>query len=101
MRVGFGGYQDAMWGVSFTIGSDKESWGCGSFQGHWSYPPSEGAKWTDESRIKKYGEVMNYLLDLCKKAKVEDVMDLVGVPIEATFDGSLKLVSWRILEEVV
>jgi hypothetical protein len=33
---GMGGYQDAMIGVSWTLGSDKECWGVGDFWGAWA-----------------------------------------------------------------
>lgn len=95
---GFGGYQDAMIGLSITLGG--KSWGCGDFKGEWSIERTEHCKWTEESRLRGLGEACMFLCDLLKKARVNSVADLAGVPIEAMFDSN-KLVSWRVLEEVL
>lgn len=42
---------------------------------------------------------IQWLNKLLEDAKVREITDLVGIPIEATFDGCL-LHSWRILTEV-
>lgn len=95
---GFGGYQDAQLGLSITLGG--KSWGCGDFKGAWGIDRSEYCKWTEEDRLRSLGEACMFLRDLLRTAKVSSVADLVGIPIEATFDGTL-LQSWRILEEVL
>lgn len=96
---GFGGYDDAMIGLSISIGG--KSWGSGDFKGEWAHKEvPQGAKWTAESRLTRLGEAVLYLRDLLVAAKVKDVAELVGVPIEATFDGT-RLQSWRVLEEVL
>lgn len=101
IRVGFGGYQDCCFGVSFDLGS--EAWGVGDFWGDWSpsmMPRSDHAKWTEEDRKNGIADAMFKLDALLKAAKVSDVTNLVGKPIEATFDGNL-LKSWRLLTEVL
>lgn len=103
VSFGIGGYQDCMIGISFDLGSDKECWGVGSFKGAWSpsqIKVSEHSKWTEEDRSKQLDETMRYIDDLLYRAKKQDVMKLVGVPVEVTFDGNT-LKEWRILEEVI
>ena len=95
---GYGGYQDAQFGVSFTLGG--EFWGVGDFRGGWGMEPSEHAKWTAEENNKVISEACVWLRDILKAAKKQHIAELIGVPIEATFDG-LKLSSWRVLTEVL
>jgi hypothetical protein len=83
-KFGWGGYQDAQFGLSLTIGGPN--WGTGDFHGAWGNRPHH-ADWS-------------LLRDTLTKAKKHSVDELVGVPIEATFD-SMRLTSWRILEEVL
>lgn len=101
-RVSFGkgGYQDACIGVTFDLGSDKESWGVGDFWGAWSIKRSEYCKWTEEDRIKQLGEMVMRINGILHDAKVTKLEQLAGVPIEATFDDRM-LKEWRILTEVI
>jgi hypothetical protein len=99
VRIGRGGYQDAQLGVSFALGGD--GWGVGDFWGHWA-TRSASAEWTAESRIVVLGEIFDRLGKLISEAKVEHAQELIGRPIEATFDSPIgRLVSWRILKEVL
>lgn len=98
IAFGWGGYQDAMIGVSITLGG--KSWGCGDFKGAWGIERSERCQWTEEDRLRQLGEACMWLKELLTKAKVQTIDQLQDVPIEATFDGN-KLVSWRVLEEVL
>ena len=43
---------------------------------------------------------MRFLSKTLKEAKVSDVKDLVGVPVEIEFEGN-SLKDWRILTEVL
>ena len=97
-RFGFGGYQDVMMGASFTIGG--EGWGVGDFWGTWADDPSERAKWTFADQNDEFAKTTRRLVELLKAAKKSDVSQLVGTPVEVTFDGNL-LKSWRVLTEVV
>ena len=99
-RFGFGGYQGAMIGVSFELGSDKENWGVGDFKGYWSLERSNGAKWTEQDRITSLGETVMYVAKLLEDAKVSDISKLEGKPVECTFD-CMKLKSWRLLTEAI
>lgn len=96
--LGLGGYQDAQIGIWFTFGGD--GWGVSNGRGVWQGNPSSSAKWTMEDKLKSMGEIMLYIEGLLKEAKVSDVNDLIGIPVEITFEGG-KLDSWRILTEVI
>lgn len=102
LRVGHGGYQDSMFGVSFDLGG--EAWGVADFIGMWSPaligPRSEHAKWSEADRDKQFAEVCHKLDKLLKEAHVNDVMKLVGKPVEVIFDDNM-LKSWRLLTEVL
>lgn len=102
VHFGHGGYQDAQIGLFLTL--EGTGWGVQTqFSGGWSMmiKHSPGCKWTEEGRVKNCGEMVLRISELLIKAKVDDVAELVGVPVEATFDDSRKLESFRILEEVL
>ncbi len=99
VHVGIGGYQDAQLGYSFTLGG--KGWGVQTiFKGHWAFKRTEHAKWSEEDRVKALGETYLELGQLLKDAGVNDVSELIGKPVEVTFDGTV-LDSWRILTEVL
>lgn len=103
LRVGHGGRDDVMFGVDIVLGGN-DGWGVGTFRGTWSPalmgPPSQGAKWDEASRNANIVDTFRWLDQLLKDAKVKDVNDLIGVPVEATFNTGV-LESWRILTEVL
>lgn len=97
---GHGGYQDACIGIHFTLGGD--GWGVGDTRSAWDaeiIKHSDHCKWTEETRDKDYAEIMRFVSKLLKDAKVDSVDKLIGIPIEAEFEG-MSLKSWRILTEV-
>lgn len=101
LRVGMGGYQDAMFGVTVELGG--ESWGVFDFKGAWSpsqMKRSEHAKWTDQERGEQILTAFVWLDQLLTDAKVSDAAKLAGKPVEVTFDGNM-LKSWRLLTEVL
>ena len=98
IRFGFGGYQDAMIGLSVTLSG--KAWGVGDFKGFWTTECRKGCEWTETDRVLRLGEVVLFIQDLLTKAKKTDVAQLKGVPVEAIFEGNA-LKSWRILEEVL
>lgn len=102
IRVGHGGYQDAMFGATFTLGG--KGWGVNDFWGMWSpalVPRTESAKWTEAERAAQFDELCRRLDGLLKEAGVNDVMKLVGQPVEITFKNYSTLDSWRLLTEVL
>ena len=96
--IGLGGYDGAMFGMSVGLGGS--GWGVGDFIGTWSQRPDERCKWTEEEQIMLWGDMCRMVSDLMAKAKVTTCAAMVGIPVEVTFDGN-KLLSWRILEEVL
>jgi hypothetical protein len=97
LRVGIGGYQDAMFGVWLQLGG--RSWGVADGRGTWA-TRSDGAKFSMTEWRSEFADTMLWLADLCTSAGVQDAQALVGKPVEITFDG-MKLDSWRILDEVL
>lgn len=95
---GWGGYQDVMIGLSITLGG--KAWGVSDFKGTWGTDRTERTEWSEEDRLRQLGEACMFLKDLLQKTKKQSVEELVGTPIEATFDGNM-LKSWRVLEEVL
>ena len=100
IAFGFGGYQEAQIGISVTLGSDKESWGVGDFRGPWASDPDRYCKWTKEEQIQQSGETVMWLRDLLRDAKVNNINELKGIPVEVEFER-MTLKSWRILTEVI
>ena len=98
VTIGRGGYQDAMFGASFSLGGT--GWGVCDFLGTWTTKVSDETKWTEADRIKVLGETMLKLISLCEDAKVSSVEKLVGVPIRVYFNGQA-LSHWEILKEVI
>lgn len=97
-EFGWGGYQEAMFGLTVTISSPGT--GVSDFRGAWGIERSKHAKWTEEDRAKEIFEAVWHLKDILSKAKKMHVSQLVGVPVEVTSDGNM-MKSWRVLEEVL
>jgi hypothetical protein len=98
VRFGSGGYQEACLGVSFEFSLDGAS--VGDFWGFWKGKPPAVSGWTEVTQLQRYGETMKRIENLLREAKVSELHDLVGKPIEVTFEN-LVLTSWRILTEVL
>lgn len=99
-EFGYGGYQDAQFGLSLTF--EGKGFGVGTFIGAWStdIKISESTKWSEEDRDKEFARTMRELNRILKEAKKKEVHELVGVPVEITFESRV-LSSWRILTEVL
>lgn len=100
ISFGRGGYQDAMIGICFGLGSESESWGVHDFWGTWSMKRTDGCQWTEADRTRQLGEMVMKINALLSDAKQHDIADLVGVPIEVTFEART-LKSWRVLTEAI
>lgn len=101
-----GGYQEVM--VTFRLDIGGKGWGCvKEFIGGWGHvseeevkDPKRGYKWSHDSRIQGIGQAAWEVWELMKKAKVDRLEKLEGIPIKAHFDspcGQLKYI--EILEE--
>ena len=97
-KFGRGGYQDAEIGLSLAFGGD--GWGVHTFFGAWFDGPTEFAKWTVEDQRGGFADAVELVRDTLRDAKRDHVSNLVGVPVELTFDGTV-LLSWRVLTEVI
>ena len=96
--VGMGGYDDAMFGLSVTFSFQGS--GVQDFIGTWAHKPDERCKWTLKEQGDYWADMCRNIIELLKKAKVKTTTEMVGIPVEVTFDGN-RLSSWRILEEVL
>jgi hypothetical protein len=95
---GYGGYQGAQIGIFFDFecngGGISDGWA------FWSGKRSENARWSDADRIEALGEITMRIDWILKSAKKESVAALVGTPVEITMED-FKLVTWRVLTEVI
>ena len=95
---GMGGYQDACIGLNLSFGG--KGWGVCKFYGSWAIARSEYAKWSQDDRLREIGLAGMKLAELLEKTHKRDVSQLVGTPVECTFEGN-ELKEWRLLEEVL
>lgn len=101
IRFGIGGYNEAMIGIGFTLSFGSS--GCSDWKG--PFDPNiiectDDCKWDEKYRNEQMVEVMRFVSDLLHKAKVRQVTDLAGIPVEVVTENNT-LKSWRILEEVL
>ena len=95
---GFGGYDGVQFGLTLTF--EGPGWGVSDFSGFWSIERSPSAQWSEGDRQRYIFEAAWKLKETLEKAKKKHVAQLVGTPVEVTFDGN-RLASWRVLEEVL
>ena len=75
--IGYGGYQDVMFGVTIRAeGGEYAS----NFSGTWG-TRSESAKFTESDWLKQHAKTLLDLKELMDSAKVSDAQDLVGKPV--------------------
>lgn len=97
VKLGSGGYDGAMFGISFDLGGD--GWCIGDFWGNWSSYP-KGAKYSEEDWAKHHTNAYLRLQKIMKEARVDYLDALNGKPVEVTIENNT-LKSWRILTEVL
>jgi len=61
---------------------------------------TEYSKWTPEDQKDWAAKALMTLHDWMEEAQVSDVSEMVGIPVEVTWNGNL-MKSWRILTEVI
>lgn len=96
---GFGGYQDAMIGLTVTL-SFGGSYGGQTFVGGWSIKRPDTAQWSEADRAHDYVKVVEKVNELLTAAKKTDVSQLKGVPVEVDVEH-MAVKSWRVLKEVI
>lgn len=101
VKFGLGGYQEVMLGIHFTFDGDwggvidsRATWDAESIK--WN----ERFKWTEKDRSKQYDEIMRYISKLLNEAKVSNIGELKGIPVEISFENRT-IKEWRILTEVL
>ena len=97
-EIGIGGYDDAMFGLSITFSFQGS--GVQDFIGTWAHKPDEHHRWTLEDQSKCWADMCREIIETLRKAKVKTISEMIGIPVEVTFDNN-RLSSWRILEEVL
>lgn len=97
ISYGFGGYQDAQFGLSVTLGGD--GWGVSDFHGAWA-THSANCKWSVEDQRSSFADTAEFIRGLLKDANVMSIDKLKGIPVEVSFER-MTLKSWRILKEVL
>lgn len=98
VRFGFGGYQEAMLGL--TLNFDFKGSGVSTFESAGWLDHSPNAKWSLSDRAELRNELCDKLVKVMRQAKVDDVSKLKGKPVECEFEGNM-LKTWRILEEAI
>lgn len=103
-RFGYGGRDDAMFGLSLTFKMPANGGGVGDFIGTWA-ERVEHAKYSEAEHMAAMLGAVLKLRDTLKDAGKLNVAELKGTPVELTFDGSgfvgSRLLSWRVLTEVI
>lgn len=98
VKLGKGGYQDAMFGVEFTFESKPYTYV--DFEGFWLGEPGPHSQWTKADQENCWIKIMTMIQEAMKDANVKNFESLRTAPVELTvYDGKLK--SWRILTEVL
>lgn len=102
ISLGYGGYQDAQFGLNIDLSSKKDGWGVCDFKGFWSIDTKcdKRCKWTEKDRDESFTKTMRLINKLLSQSNKKSLDQLKGVPVEVTFDGNL-LKDWRILTEVL
>ncbi len=80
---------------SYSVQTSYECW-----DPEGTKPVGKGFKWTEEDRDKQLIVIMRTISKLLNQAKVENVNDLLNIPVEIEFQNNM-LKDWRILEEVL
>jgi hypothetical protein len=102
IKVGLGGYQDAMFGLHVTLESHKTS----ISKSYCTWDPTqtpwtERCKWSEQNRDELFVSVMRQISALLYDAKSKDLSELRGKPVEFTLNAEGELATWRILTEVM
>jgi len=101
-RFGNCGYQGAMFGLNVEFNFEGCAYVNDEITGFWNegIKHTEYCKWTEDERSDARVEMIKRIDKILSDAKVDYVDQLVGKPVELELLTS-KLVSWRILTEVI
>lgn len=102
IKIGFADYKDCQLGISVIIfGGGKDLFALFDFKGFWSGLPDSNAQWTIQDQRNALGDALLWLGEILKLTGKKTVEELVGVPVEVTFEDNMVMKSWRVLEEVI
>ena len=97
VKFGIGGYQEAQMSFDLTFDMNGTSVGTGfGFWADWDH----NCEWSLADQKTCFAEMVEFIRDTLRKAKVTEVHELLGIPVEVTLDGNT-FKSFRILEEVL
>jgi hypothetical protein len=101
VTFGKGGYDDAMIGFGFHFDS-SEGWSICDWWGNWADTQGKSDEWCAARNASLQNTFMR-VIGIMQDAKVDNFNQLVGRPVELTVDEGLsgRLISWRILKEVL
>ena len=99
-EFGYGGYQDAQFGLSIAFEGD--GWGVGTFVGGWAtdIKPDDHTEWDEADRDASFASTVRKVNELLHSAKIAHVSQLKGIPVELAFEG-IAFKDWRVLTEVL
>lgn len=89
--------------IGLTVTLSGKSWGVTDSKCFWAtevVPDSPHYNWSEKDRDAAYSSMIRKTSDLLTKAKKKRLKDLVSVPVEVKFQAG-RLLSWRVLEEVL
>ena len=98
--MGMGGFENAMFGLSITVGRPESGWCAQDFIGSWDRDADEFCKWTNGDRDVEFLKASLKIRELLKLSKKRYLYELKGTPVEAIFEDNI-LKSWRVLIEVI
>lgn len=102
VNFGLGGYQESMLGLHICFTLEDNSYIC-TDKCTWDFATIEHtkhSKWTEQSRMDKYADIMCFVSKILNYAKVRHISELKNVPVEIVLDGT-SLHNWRVLQEVL
>lgn len=102
VKFGIVGHNDSQFGISLDFRFNN-CCGIGSVHAFWDFNQvewSEYCKWSESDREKSCVEIMKFVSKLLSDAKVFEVSQLEGKPVELEIENNT-LKNWRILTEVL
>ena len=97
-HFGFEADRPFLFGLELSFMGD----GWGTISPAYMVNMGENCKWSSPlERQRVVTENMDKIREIMKKAKITDIKDLKGIPVEVTFNDNGYFESFRVLEEVL
>lgn len=98
----FGRINDLPFLFGLQLAFKGDGWGIGTEVGRYTVNLNKECKWgTREERSKEIERIIDFTNDLLKSAKVNNVSELKGLPVEVKIDDNNTFEDFRILTEVL